>query len=266
MHTEVRWLSRGSSLQRLVELYDSTVEHSMSIDPLIYEELIKCKNHLFYLADIFSKFNEIQNKIQGKDITIIQVRTVILGFQAKINIYKLALARRDFKYFTNVMQLEGDTISNDQVEAYVSHLEKLGEDFKIRFKDMEEMRVPEWIITPFDTNIENGIAPDLCDELIEMSVDIEAKTLFKNKSMVDYWTNINITNKYHKLCAAAEPFLLAFPSTYLVEAGFSHINSILTKQRNQLNIEERGDLRLKLTNLQPNINEFIKNHQPHPSH
>ena len=39
----------------------------------------------------------------------------------------------------------------------------------------------------------------------------------------------------------------------MVEAGFSHANAVLTKQRNELNVEERGELRLKLTNLKPNI-------------
>ncbi|KAF2345365.1 hypothetical protein FHG87_023879 [Trinorchestia longiramus] len=54
--------------------------------------------------------------------------------------------------------------------------------------------------------------------------------------------------------------------TYMVEAGFSHANAILTKQRNRLNLENRGDLRLKLTNFKPNINSLATAHQAHPSH
>ncbi|KRX13158.1 SCAN domain-containing protein 3 [Trichinella nelsoni] len=49
-HTEVRWLSRGDRLQRLVDLYHSTVEFLADVDQTLYEELKKCKNHLFYLA------------------------------------------------------------------------------------------------------------------------------------------------------------------------------------------------------------------------
>ncbi|KRX69368.1 hypothetical protein T06_1205 [Trichinella sp. T6] len=44
------------------------------------------------------------------------------------------------------------------------------------------------------------------------------------------------------------------------------VNAILSKQRNRLNLEMRGDLRLKLTNFQPNINAFAAAHQTHPSH
>ncbi|KRY46552.1 hypothetical protein T03_16702 [Trichinella britovi] len=44
------------------------------------------------------------------------------------------------------------------------------------------------------------------------------------------------------------------------------VNAILSKQRNRLNLEMRGDLRLKLTNFQPNINALAAAHQTHPSH
>ncbi|KAF2348263.1 hypothetical protein FHG87_020981 [Trinorchestia longiramus] len=53
---------------------------------------------------------------------------------------------------------------------------------------------------------------------------------------------------------------------YMVEAGYSHANAILTKQRNRLNLENRGDLRLKLTNFKSNINSLAAAHQAHPSH
>ena len=99
-----------------------------------------------------------------------------------------------------------------------------------------------------------------------MTVDLEARALFRRKGLREFWINeINVA-KYPQLSAAAEPFLLAFPSSYMVEAGFSHANAIFTKQRTILNLEERGDLRLKLTNLQPNIRVLVESHQGHPSH
>jgi len=82
----------------------------------------------------------------------------------------------------------------------------------------------------------------------------------------DFWYNVKARDKYPKLAVAAEPFLLAFPSSYMVEAGFSHVDAILSKQRNRLNLEERGDLRLKLTNIQPDVHVTVRAHQAHPSH
>ena len=77
-----------------------------------------------------------------------------------------------------------------------------------------------------------------------MCVNLKAKSLFK-------------------LSAVVEIFLLAFLSSFLVEAGFSHTNAALTKQRNRLNQEEQDDLQLKLTNLQPNINALSDAYQTH---
>ena len=75
-----------------------------------------------------------------------------------------------------------------------------------------------------------------------------------------------MTKMYAKLSETALGFSSAFPNSYTVEAGFSHIDALLTEQRKRLDVGKCGDLRLKLTNLQPNIHEVIKSHQPYPSH
>ncbi|VVC40502.1 Hypothetical protein CINCED_3A016764 [Cinara cedri] len=55
---------------------------------------------------------------------------------------------------------------------------------------------------------------------------------------------------------------LTFPSTYLVEKGFSAVQQFLTKSRNELEICERGDLRLMLTSIEPYIISLAGNHLP----
>jgi hypothetical protein len=97
-------------------------------------------------------------------------------------------------------------------------------------------------------------------------VDIAAKAVFERRSLSDFWYNVNTRDKYPKLATAAEPFILAFPSSHMVEAGFSHVSAVLSKQRNRLNLEERGDLRLKLTNIQPDVKALVRAHQAHPWH
>ena len=99
LHCEVRWLSKGNSLQRLVELYDSTKEFLRNVDPVLCVELEQNKNHLFYIADLYSKFNEVQKRLQGKNVTIVQFRTIIMGFQAKVELFKCTPSRKEFKYF-----------------------------------------------------------------------------------------------------------------------------------------------------------------------
>lgn len=102
LHTEVRRLSRGHSLQRFVDLDNSTLQFAADVDPSLCEELKKCKNALFSLADLYSKFNEEQRQLQGKDVTIIQARTVLLGLQSKLSLFRATLAHRDFQYFSKL--------------------------------------------------------------------------------------------------------------------------------------------------------------------
>jgi len=262
LHTEVRWLSRGVCLQRLVNLFDSTTEFLNEINPVLSNELQNNKNHIFYLADLFGKFNDVQTKLQGKDVTIIQARTILLGFHVKLNLFRSSLLRKDYKYFSNLQQLK---IKEEDLEIYTNHLQKLSDDFKLRFVDLENIDIPDWIIAPFSTQTDN-VDINIQDELAELLSDLEAKTLNKNLTIHKFWTNINIKEKYVKLYDMAEPFMLAFPSSYMVEVGFSHVNSIFTKNRNKFNVELRGDLRLKLTNFEPNIGNLSKKHQAHPSH
>ncbi|CAI6346406.1 unnamed protein product [Macrosiphum euphorbiae] len=61
-------------------------------------------------------------------------------------------------------------------------------------------------------------------------------------------------------------FLIAFPSSYLVERGFSAVTNLITKKRERLQITNREDLRMLVTKIEPNINELLAKHQPHPSH
>ena len=88
---------------------------------------------------------------------------------------------------------ESENITDYELEVYINDLDKLREDFKIRFGDVDNMHVPEWLVTPFDMKIDNdGYESGLEVELIEMHVDLEAKALFKRKDLREYWSNIKV--------------------------------------------------------------------------
>ena len=116
----------------------------------------------------------------------------------------------DLKSFSKKRILrESENISYCDMEVYINHLDKLREDFKIRSEDLDNMHVPEWLVTPFEMKTDNkGSESDLEDDLSEMHVDHEAKALVKSKDLCEYWSKVNNVTKYPKLRAAAEPFLL----------------------------------------------------------
>ena len=53
---------------------------------------------------------------------------------------------------------------------------------------------------------------------------------------------------------------------HLILLEFSRISQILSKARNRLDIVKRGDLRLSLTSIEPNIKKLVEKHQPQGSH
>lgn len=124
LHTEVRWLSKGNCLQRLVDIFDSLIEFLLEIDQSTATQLIEFKKHIFYLTDIYSKFNNMQNKLQGKDVNLIQARANILGFRSKFDLFTSTLNRMDFIYFDNLRSLsviEKGSICSDDILLYTDH-------------------------------------------------------------------------------------------------------------------------------------------------
>ena len=203
------------------------------------------------MTDLYFKFNEAQTRMQSKDITIIQAKTVLLGFQSKLSLFSALLARTDFHYFSNLQQIQSESFYEGYLEIYMTHLDNLIEDFKVRFENLAKIIVSEWIRTPFHIEIGNAdIALHLEEEYIDMTVDLEVSVLFRREGLREFWINDNNVAKFSQLCAVVELFLLVFPSSYMVEGGFIHANSVLTKQRSRLSLKEQSDLRLKLTNLQ----------------
>ena len=125
------------------------------------------------------------------------------------------------------------------------------------------MAVPDYVISPFECAIElTDLEPNLGEQLFELCMDLEAKSLSTRSGFCTLWRSALVTKRHAKLSVTVLRFLLAFPNFYVVESGVSHINSCLINQRNRLEVGERGDLRLELTN----IHELIKSHQLHPSH
>ena len=95
--------------------------------------------------------------------------------------------------------------------------------------------------------------------------DFELHVMLK-KSRRDFWLQECISERYPALWNIAKKFFIAFPTSYLVERGFSAVAQLLGKQRQRLDIVKRGDLRIFLSNIKPDIEKLVSSHQAHPSH
>ena len=59
----------------------------------------------------------------------------------------------------------------------INYIKNFQEYFKVKFKDLLNMEIPEWIISPFDVEVEKAnLDTFLSEEFIEMTFDLRAKS------------------------------------------------------------------------------------------
>ncbi|KRX16038.1 NAD(P)H-hydrate epimerase [Trichinella nelsoni] len=90
-----------------------------------------------------------------------------------------------------------------------------------------QMKTLNWVIDPFSNTDEIEI--ELEEELIYLQTNKEIKPKFKNRYH-SFWLQKQIFDLYPGLWRMVRRFLLAFPSSYLVERGFSVVTDFLTKK------------------------------------
>ncbi|XP_042912632.1 SCAN domain-containing protein 3-like [Parasteatoda tepidariorum] len=88
-------------------------------------------------------------------------------------------------------------------------------------------------------------------EIFDLKYESEAKVVFKKYGYELAW--VKLMDTYPQLWKQTEPLLISFPSAYLVERGFSSVFQLLTKQRDMLDIYFKGDPRLNLRSIKPDI-------------
>ncbi|KFD46963.1 hypothetical protein M513_12153 [Trichuris suis] len=85
-HTEVRWLSKGTCLSRFYNLYASVLEFFEKEDASLCANLKKFEGDIAYMADLYTKFNEMNLQLQGDDLNLIKTKSVISAFVPEFHI------------------------------------------------------------------------------------------------------------------------------------------------------------------------------------
>ena len=112
------------------------------------------------------------------------------------------------------------------------------------------------MLIPFEVNV-TDIVIELQEELVELQCDEIPRSLFK-KGKHNVWKNSDTARKYPLLWEKAKLYIIAFPTSYLAESGFSRVSHLLTKNSRRLDRAKRGDLRLSMTMLEPYIKKLSK--------
>uniref|UniRef100_A0A8D8RDQ0 Protein FAM200A n=1 Tax=Cacopsylla melanoneura TaxID=428564 RepID=A0A8D8RDQ0_9HEMI len=97
------------------------------------------------------------------------------------------------------------------------------------------------------------------ESIIDIKYDAEKEAVYNSSGYEKFWPKVKDTCP--DLWNRAKLLLLASPTTYLVEKGFSAVTYLKSKSRNKLDIIQKGDLRLFLTNIIPDIKHLCESHQ-----
>ena len=145
------------------------------------------------------------------------------GLNNKLTLYQRNLAARDF--FSSLgNSRSGSAISNADIDAYSKHLQEFKPDMEVRFQNVFQLEVPDWIIDSFcDIIFKNGI---LEEELITLKCDLELKPKFKI-SYQSFWLQNENKERYPYAWDRFKLFPIAFSITYLLERVFSAVITLL---------------------------------------
>ena len=223
---------------------------SFLADTQLGAKLLANKNDVFYLSYIFEKLNSLNKQLRGNDSNLLSSKSAIAAFLRKLQFPCLTCVSSD--------------LQDEDLVLYGEYLKNIHEDMQTQFSDLLRMDIPIWVSIPIEVNVAE-IELSLQEPLIELQSD-EIMCAISKDDKYNIWKKTVVATKYPLLWDKAQFYAIDFPTFYLVEAGFSRVSQMLSKAHNRLDIVERGDLRLSLTSIEPNIKKLIEKHQPQGSH
>ena len=159
---------------------------------------------------------------------------------SKCKLFKRNLARNEFHQFPSLSEQDKEkSISDDDHQVCCAHLEALERNMYERFQDILLLRIPDWAINPFldARSEETGVEKE---EIVSLENEIELRPMFK-KSFQDFWLQ-KISDLYSVMWKRVKIYFIAFPTSYLIERGFSVATLLLSNQKNGLKIYQTWNL------------------------
>ena len=267
LHTEVRWLSRGKVLVRLFELRRELsvyfLEHKFSLSDRLTDLL--WLQRLAYLSDIFSRLNEINKSLQGKDVSVFTANDCILSMVRKLQFWISCVDNGNIDCFPTLNEFltESDCVLDDDVRKEIaSHLQDLHTNCVNYFPPQNADN--NWVRNPFKCSEKPvNFSTIEYENLIELTSDSDLKLKFSELSLATFWCGVK--DEFPIIAKRAICTLLPFATTYLCETGFSYYAAAKTRYRNRL--DASANMRLQLSNIMPNINRICsikkQKHSPH---
>ncbi|XP_077340548.1 general transcription factor II-I repeat domain-containing protein 2-like [Lithobates pipiens] len=219
-HNDVRWLSRGSALQRFYSLKKEIGEFLETkgqpmrelFDPMWLADL-------GFLVDITKHLNVLNTSFQGKDAAVNQLYSHLKAFATKLQLFtrQLSQAQPNLINFSALQEImtsfPQDNISA-QMSRYAADITSLAGEFKRRFQDFATIE-KEISLFSFQFSVDPDDAPDQLQlELIELHCDSELCSRDQQLSLVNFYRQLD-KSRFQEIRTLAKKMLSLFGSTYI---------------------------------------------------
>ncbi|KAM4629813.1 general transcription factor II-I repeat domain-containing protein 2-like [Polymixia lowei] len=270
-HSEVRWLSRGSVLQRFYSLRSN-------IDTFLKEKgrpLHELRDPLWladlaFLVDLTDHLNTLNKRLQGKEQLVPQLYAHMKAFRAKLRLFESQLRNFNIAHFPTLTEIKC-TFPNAKLPAkmgeYASVITSLITEFSQRFQDFSVIEKEITLFAaPFSVDAEE-VEESLQLELIEMQCDDSLKNQHQLLSLPDFYRSLEKA-KFPLMRRHAKRMMSLFGSTYICEQTFSLLTLNKSRLRTRMTDNHLRDvLRISTTKLTPDLPAvLLTKAQHHCSH
>ncbi|XP_072221995.1 general transcription factor II-I repeat domain-containing protein 2 [Leuresthes tenuis] len=260
-HCDVRWLSRGSVLQRFYSLRSEIDKFLKEKDkPLRELSDPLWLADLAFLVDLIGHLNTLNKSLQGKDQLVPQLYAHMKAFRAKLCLFETQLRNFNVAHFPTLSEIK-------KKEKYVSVLTSLKTEFSQRFQDFSTIEKEiKLFSTPFVMDAEE-VEESLQLELIEMQCDDSLKNQHQLLSLPDFYQSLE-KDKFPLMRRHAKRMMSLFGSTYICEQTFSLLTLNKSRLRTKMTDSHLHDvLRISTTKLTPDLPDILQSKaQHHCSH
>ncbi|KAK3549650.1 hypothetical protein QTP86_005414 [Hemibagrus guttatus] len=192
-HNDVRWLSRGSALQRFYSLREEIGQFLAKkgqpmpelSDPFWLADL-------GFLVDITRHLNALNTSLRGQNAMVSQLYSHVKAFPTKLLLFQrhLSQAQPNTTHFPSLQKIMTSFPQNNisvQMRRYATDVSSLVEEFQQRFRDFAAIE-KDIILFSSPFSVDPDDAPEhLQLELIELQCDAEYRSRHQQLPLVNFY-------------------------------------------------------------------------------